>query len=61
MVEKAGQGVEPTNKRGVVATVEEVTVATTKRDNIILNNGERRNIEKDREMHRSEECCYIST
>ena len=46
MVEKVGLGVEPTNKRGVAATVEEVTVATTKRDNIILNNGEHRNIEK---------------
>ena len=50
MVEEAGQGVEPINKRGVVVTVEEVTVATTKRDNTILNSEERRSTKK---MHRT--------
>ena len=39
MVEEADQGVEPTIRRGVVETVEEVTVATTKKR---VNTGELR-------------------
>ena len=45
MVEEADQEVEPTIRRGVVETVEEVTVATTKKR---VNTGELRSSRRGR-------------